>query len=65
MSQALPSKKHAPVTLNRVTGDNWRDIAKLKVTEPQRRFVAEPLYYLALCSYGDNGIRWPSTWTSR
>lgn len=31
--------------------DNWRDIARLQVAESQREFVAEPCYYLALCSY--------------
>jgi diamine N-acetyltransferase len=40
------------VTLSPVTADNWREVAALEVNESQRRFVAEPLYYLALCSYG-------------
>ncbi len=42
------------VILRPVNGDNWRDIAKLKVTEAQGEFVAETCYYLALCCYGDD-----------
>jgi diamine N-acetyltransferase len=41
------------VSLHSVNQDNWRDIAKLKVAETQREFVAEPAYYLALCCYGN------------
>jgi len=40
------------VSLRPVGDDNWRDVAKLKVSEAQREFVAEPCYYLALCCYG-------------
>ena len=40
------------VTLRPVDRDNWREVAKLEVDESQRDFVAEPLYYLALCNYG-------------
>jgi diamine N-acetyltransferase len=40
------------VILRPVSGDNWRDVAKLQVAESQRGFVAEPCYYLALCCYG-------------
>lgn len=43
----------AQISLRPVTHDNWRNIAKLKVTEAQRQFVAEPSYYLALCCYGN------------
>ena len=42
------------VSLRPVNRDNWRDIAKLKVSEAQREFVAEPCYYLALCCYGND-----------
>jgi len=42
------------VKLRPVNRDNWRDIAKLGVTELQREFVAEPCYYLALCCYGQD-----------
>ncbi|MBN1316888.1 MAG: GNAT family N-acetyltransferase [Anaerolineales bacterium] len=42
-----------PVTVCPVCSDNWRDVARIKVTESQREFVAEPCYYLALCSYGN------------
>jgi diamine N-acetyltransferase len=41
------------VTLRSVSSDNWRGVAKVKVTPAQREFVAEPCYYLALCCYGD------------
>jgi len=41
------------VSLRPVDGENWREVAKLKVTEAQHEFVAEPCYYLALCNYGD------------
>ena len=40
------------VSLRPVDGENWRDIAHLQVAHPQREFVAEPSYYLALCCYG-------------
>jgi diamine N-acetyltransferase len=42
------------VLLRPVNSGNWRDIAHLQVTEPQREFVAEPCYYLALCCYGND-----------
>lgn len=41
------------VSLLPVDHDNWREVAKLEVTELQREFVAEPTYYLALCCYGE------------
>jgi diamine N-acetyltransferase len=40
------------LTLRPVSGDNWRAVARLAVSEEQRAFVAEPAYYLALCAYG-------------
>jgi diamine N-acetyltransferase len=40
------------VTLRPVSRDNWRELAELRVAESQHEFVAEPTYYLALCSYG-------------
>jgi diamine N-acetyltransferase len=40
--------------LRPVSHDNWRNVAKLRVTEAQREFVAEPSYYLALCCYGND-----------
>lgn len=39
------------IILRQVNNNNWRDIAKLQVTQSQRDFVAEPSYYLALCCY--------------
>ena len=39
------------ITLCPITRDNWREVTKLKVTESQVEFVAEPSYYLALCCY--------------
>ena len=41
------------VSVEPVTGETWRDVASLRVTESQRAFVAEPAYYLCLCCYGD------------
>lgn len=41
------------VSVEPVTGETWRDVASLRVTESQRAFVAEPAYYLSLCCYGD------------
>ncbi|MGD8902267.1 MAG: GNAT family N-acetyltransferase [Anaerolineae bacterium] len=40
------------VSLRPVGHDNWREVVKLRVSEAQREFVAEPCYYLALCCYG-------------
>lgn len=53
MSADLSLDDTSQVKLRQVNGDNWREIAKLSVSEAQKEFVAEPLYYLALCSYGD------------
>jgi diamine N-acetyltransferase len=50
LSKSEVNKKQ--VTLHPIDRDNWREVAKLEVTESQREFVAEPLYYLALCNYG-------------
>ena len=41
------------VLLRPVNSENWRDVAQLQVAQAQREFVADPCYYLALCSYGD------------
>ena len=50
---STPSPDNQPdVTLRPVTSDTWRDVANLEVSDAQRSFVAEPLYYLALCTYG-------------
>ena len=48
-----PKHDNTLINLHPVTKDNWRDVAKLKVSEAQSEFVAEPLYYLALCNYGN------------
>jgi diamine N-acetyltransferase len=42
------------VSLRPVDQDNWRDVVRLKVSEAQQDFVAEPSYYLALCAYGND-----------
>lgn len=47
----MAQPKTADVTVRDVDADSWRDVAALRVHEDQRAFVAEPLYYLALCSY--------------
>ena len=41
------------VVLRPVNAGSWRDVARLRVTPEQRRFVAEPTYYLSMCAYGD------------
>ncbi len=43
------------VTLVPVDAANWRAVAALTVSGPQRQWVAEPAYYLALCHYGTGG----------
>jgi diamine N-acetyltransferase len=40
------------ITLVPVDPGNWRDVAKIRVAKDQLEFVADPLYYLALCNYG-------------
>ncbi len=52
MPPSIADNMNLSITLHPVTGDNWRDIAALEVNETQQKFVAEPLRYLALCSYG-------------
>lgn len=42
------------VSLRPVNQENWRNVAKLKVSDAQREFVAEPCHYLALCCYGND-----------
>lgn len=50
-SNVLKSKENQ-VEIRPANSDNWREVIKLEVTESQRKFVAEPSYYLLLCSYG-------------
>jgi diamine N-acetyltransferase len=52
MSPSATKNNAAQVTLRPITRDNWREVTKLEVTKAQQEFVAEPSYYLALCSYG-------------
>jgi diamine N-acetyltransferase len=40
------------VRLLPVGAENWRDCAALRVTDEQRRWVADVTYYLSLCAYG-------------
>jgi diamine N-acetyltransferase len=47
-------ENEAQISLRPVSDDNWRDVANLKVSEDQLKFVAEPCYYLALCCYGND-----------
>ena len=54
MDSNVSERNDAHISLRPVNHDNWRDIAKLKVSETQREFVAEPCYYLALCCYGND-----------
>jgi diamine N-acetyltransferase len=46
------------VRLTEVGADNWRACAALRVTEDQRRWVADVTYYLCLCAYGDTWHPW-------
>ena len=52
MSSSNLKRNKYKITLQPITRDNWREVTKLEVTKIQREFVAEPSYYLALCSYG-------------
>lgn len=52
MDSNTSTRNDVQVSLRPVSDDNWRKVAKLKVSEAQRQFVAEPCYYLALCNYG-------------
>jgi diamine N-acetyltransferase len=54
MGSNTSARNDVQVSLRPVDQDNWRDVARLKVTEAQRDFVAEPCYYLALCAYGND-----------
>jgi diamine N-acetyltransferase len=51
MSPAKVQEGVAQITLQPVTKDNWRDVIKITVTEPQYEFVGRPDYYLTLCAY--------------
>lgn len=46
-------KRENRIVIENVNKENWRDICRLKVKEDQSDFVAEPAYYLCLCSYGE------------
>lgn len=54
MDESNPTTSGIQVTLHPVDQNNWRAVARLKVFEPQREFVAEPSSYLALCCYGQD-----------
>jgi len=54
MNASDPETSDIQVTLHPVDQSNWRAIARLKVFEPQREFIAEPSSYLALCCYGQD-----------
>jgi diamine N-acetyltransferase len=40
------------LSLEPVSAENWRDVARLEVRDDQNDFVAQPCYYLCLCRYG-------------
>ena len=46
MNLTASNHNNQTITLRPVDRDNWREVAKLKVSEAQSEFVAEPLYYL-------------------
>ena len=54
MDSSTSERNDPQVALRPVNEDNWRNVANLKVSEAQRKFVAEPGYYLALCCYGND-----------
>lgn len=41
------------ILLAPATSDNWRDIARVRVADHQRRWVADVTYYLCLSAYGE------------
>lgn len=44
--------RSGPVTLHRVTSANWRDVAAVKTSRPQGRWIADVTRYLTRCRYG-------------
>ncbi len=40
------------IELRPVTKDNWRSVYALQIALTQKKFVADPAYYLNLCQYG-------------
>jgi diamine N-acetyltransferase len=52
MSEPTPQPGNVRITLRPVTKDNWRDVIKITVSEPQYEFVGRPEYYLTMCAYG-------------
>ncbi|MEX2542242.1 MAG: GNAT family N-acetyltransferase [Trueperaceae bacterium] len=55
MNQSASTSSTAALSLQPVNSENWRDIAKLTVTEAQRDFITTSTYYLALCCYDPTG----------
>ncbi|HEX5689760.1 MAG TPA: GNAT family N-acetyltransferase [Roseiflexaceae bacterium] len=55
MPSQTASNQDDIVSLRPVDKDNWRFVAKLKVSEEQRAFVVEPTYYLTMCCYSEIG----------
>lgn len=41
------------IHIETIDNSNWRDVYDLKVNENQKDFVADPGYYMCLCSFGD------------
>lgn len=54
MELKISESDERKVSLRPVNHANWRDVARLKVFNAQREFVAEPCSYLALCCYGQD-----------
>lgn len=54
MNPNISESNEKKVSLRSVSHDNWRNVANLKVSDAQCKFVAEPSYYLALCCYGND-----------
>ena len=51
MNTETPESHVSSVILHPVSSENWRAVARLKVSDTQQEYVAEPCYYLALCHY--------------
>jgi len=47
------SNSEPKISIQAVNADNWREVAKVSVSDAQTEFVATSTYYLALCCYSD------------
>jgi len=52
MKSNVSYQKDLQISLQPINQENWRNVSDLEVSDFQSEFVADPTYYLALCSYG-------------